>query len=87
MSTGNTTPRFFRLRNGVIVQENLNSSISFHCNGYTDRYTVVQDDKKLFTEKIMVLVVEEDTAPTGGVYGKEYDIIEEVVIKYVPISQ
>ena len=82
-------PRRFKLRNGIIVQEDYCRPNTYtNKGGYIDDYTAIHvpsevaraDDNAPDVGEWICLSfdIKSDKLPDGGVYGKDYDIIEEV---------
>ena len=68
--------RMFKLRNGAILKGTTESFPRFMFVGdFQD-----QEDKEIFFEdgEFMYLWEEEEGLPTGGAFGPDYDIVEEL---------
>ena len=71
--------RKFRLRNGIVIQENYRRD-TFTCekNGYIDDYVVIVGNEKYDAGEAICLTLREDGMPVGGCRGEEYDVVEEI---------
>jgi len=81
-------PRKFRLRNNAVVEE-WPSDDMFECNGYINEYKIIsfgdigEDEIERFKEKqreslLCLVLLMSGNMPTGGAYGKAFDIVEEI---------
>ena len=84
-------PRKFRLRNNAVVEE-WPSAGNFEENGYIDEYKIVdfgdisRPEIEGFKERqregsLCLALPFSGGMPTGGAYGKDFDIVEEITVK------
>lgn len=86
MPNNNTkTPRLFRLRNGITVQEHHYSFVYDQVGNFTDKYAgATQEDKQAIENLInrpdyFTLYLQFDgNFPRGGHHGPDFDIVEEL---------
>ena len=81
-------PRTFRLRNNAVVEEWPSDDV-VESDGYVDDYKIIdfgdigKDEIERFKakqrESSLVLVPMSGKMPTGGAYGKAFDIVEEII--------
>ena len=74
----------FKLRNGMIVEENKRGETVANAAGYIDDYVVISEEEGRYGhkqgERICLALWQSDWKgrPTGGSLGSDYDVMEEV---------
>lgn len=76
--------RYFRLRNGITVVENLNHPACLRYRGYTDEYLIVSSlfqGYRKGSEITLAFSTRDNPLPIGNYYGEGFDIIKKITKK------